>query len=246
MNRPFPVTYRRALDPTLIRVEARFVGPVPPDRRDVMLSPPADWAKLGEGGGLSGDGIAPPQSGVSLHSSGGTGTTSLYWVFAGAVVDVRALFTLENVLHYMHSTMAPLQEVVIQTRLVDDDYITPEAFPPLFHPPPFALLLDVTGRGMDLTVEFAQPGPEEAVAEQVMARVGDWFCAASVGAYGDSRVAPGDTRFLIGQEPTWGPAGLSFYLDVARGNEAAFDGLVNVLHKAHYDLAPLLSVTLES
>jgi hypothetical protein len=246
MKRPFPVTYRRGLDPAALRVEARFAAPVPADRRDVMLSPLSDWGKLAEHGGLAGDRLPPRQSGATLTGSGTAGTAALFWEFTRVRVDVRALFTLENVLHYMHSKMAPVRDVLIQTAMVADGYVAPEAFPPLFHPPPFALVLDVTGRGMDLAVEFPEPGPEEAVAEKVMAWVGDWFCAASVGAFGGSRIEPGQTRYCIGQEPTWGPAGLDLSLDVAAGHEAAYDALVNVLHRAHYELTPIRSVALES
>ena len=247
MKRPFAINYRRGPDPTAIRVEARFAKPVPPDQRDALLLPLAGWAKLGERGGLAGDRIPPPQSGVSLQSHGAAGAAVLSWVFTGALINDRAFYVLENILHYMHSTIAPLHGVVIQTGLVSDGYIAPEAFPPLFKQTPFALLLDVTGRGMNLSVEVPEPGPAAQVAEQLMLTwVGDWFYAASMGAYGDSRVEPAQTRFLFSQEPTWGPAGLEFFLDEASGNESAFDALVNVLHKAHREVTPIVSVALES
>lgn len=239
-QRPFEIDFHDARQPALL-VSARLKSSLNEEKVPVALSPLADFAALGEQGGLSGRHIYPPASGLKLVESKCSDGDVLSWTFADIHIDPSALHVLENMLWFLHDGIAPIARASVSTGLRMPDSRAGASFPQMYEPTPFDVAFSAERRAMDIEIIYIDPQSEET-GKRVLESFGAWFCAANAGAFGDSNFPPSASQVLIGDEPFIGDEGVTIYLDSLRCNDAAFDSLVNVLTCVHNRIAPIRAV----
>src|SRR5216684_310878 len=241
MKRPFPIRYGPAGTAGEIRVSCALGTAVKPDGSANLLRILEKFGEYGALGGLSGDRIPPPESALKPSRKGVTAGT-LDIVYSDARVDARSSFVLTNLLEAAHGELVALKEVTIAW---DGLPMTPaglkEEFPPQFEPVPFELEISFMRSEVDVQVELAKEESEDVIAA-LAGGIGSWIEVVGAGGFGDASRAPRDTEISSEDEPTLAPDEVFFSFAAVKCNDAAFDGLVNVLHRFHLTRAAIRKV----
>lgn len=228
-----------------IGVDAEALASLPADRGRVadLLSVMADVAAVGALGGFCGARFSPAVSTMRLLTSEARPEVQLSWSFECVNVDAGALTVVKNVLQRLHVRELPLRAAAlsVSTDLLEDP--PADGLPGQYQPLPFGFDLDLTGDAAELAIEFAKEEASQAI-EQVVERVGAWFCLANAGGYASRSYPPQLSRIYLADEPRLGPQGISFLFSSLLLDGDAWNGLCNILHRAHYEVAALQSVNI--
>lgn len=225
-----------------IEVRVAFAAGVADDDARDATEVMAAYASLGAVGALSGLHLRPSQARLALSDVRIDGPQGR-WSFTGADVDPCALFVLLNMLHWVHLEIAPLARATIawpENRRPSDTQRP--CFPGACESLSFDCDFDDEGRAIDVTVDFAAPQPEPVV-RQVVDAMSRWLLATHRGAYANAAFDPSNSLVAMGPDVMSLSADrVIWYLDQIRCDDAALDGLVNVLEFVSHRIAPIRRV----
>ena len=97
-------------------------------------------ADMAQWGGMAGKTFQPQQSTMDLVIDGQqVGPTTIRWDFNATRVDPGAAFVIQNIVHYLHRVVSPVQTLVLRSPLVRDGASVQEGLPGDYQPYPFTV-----------------------------------------------------------------------------------------------------------
>ena len=245
LRRPFRVVLTRAGGTHEARIHVVFRQLLGHARENIVRLFFGELSAFVRSGALAGDLIHPaairPDAAPAAVSAV---TATQEW--SGMQLPVEALTCLLNMLEWLHHNEAPILEV----QLSWDTPMLPAianaaAFPAAWPRLGFALHVDDVGEPrFDIEVVFRERQPLEFL-DQVLHEVGVWFTAVNRGAYGDDAIPPATCCLeLTGEAVELTTERMVVYVDRFRANDAALNGLANVIERVHRKLVAVARVTL--
>ena len=241
---PFEVQLATAQQAGFLNVDVSVTGH--PDRAYKDLSDYLGrFEMLARSGALSGSTFSPSSSGLALATGpqGQERGSSIRCEYTEVRIDSRSIFVLLNLLYHFHAHLQAIRLVrVVWSNLASIGIPLTVSFPEQTPSLSYQLEREETGRRFDILVTF--PGVAHLeILKQVDGEMGNWFAAASLGAYGDSDFPPPESAIYYADEPVeFTQDSIIWRMDGMRCSEEALNGLANVLEKISRKIIPISRV----
>jgi hypothetical protein len=146
-------------------------------------------------------------------------------------------------IHYVHLEDAAVAAARVRSPEVG---LQPDpatvAFPGAWPALSFRLDMEDPVDDVDVVIEFEEPQPA-ATTERVVDALSAWLLASHRGAYADDSFDPSKTAIFLGPDTmSISPERVIWFIEVMRCNEAALDGLLNLLERTHQRIARIRRV----
>jgi len=243
MKRPFNIRYFSGTVSKEMHCKALLGTPIVDDAERLCLISIQDFLSLGLRGGLAGNQIPPALSGFHIVNQGVT-DNMLFFTLGEVNIDMQSIFILENIFHFIHDELFKINEVQIWWDAIpSSEYEVSDKFPTLFEPVSFELSMEFTRTEIDIDIELTSNHSKQ-ILEDLDNSIFDWFSAGNVGAFGDEDIPPNRAELILADRPYVTDNSILFSLDSALCNDAAFDCLINILHKFHHQKAAIEKITI--
>lgn len=244
IDRPFPVQYHHSPEAHSLEIHAITQTLVPTQEAKVKAihSPFEHFHQVGALGGLSGKYISPTDSALELVTSV-TESHEFRWTFRTVNIHPGSLFIAENLLHDLHLKHVSLKKVAIISDLIQNGVQPNQELPFVFEPLPFDYTIELERNDLLIDLEFEMEQKKD-VRVQFEKAWWDWLGLAHCGGFADETFLPGEMRIYAADEPGSFPDSIEFALDDVAVSHMAFDTLVNIFYKLHFQVAKLTSVAI--
>ncbi|MCC7155137.1 MAG: hypothetical protein IT161_11225 [Bryobacterales bacterium] len=202
-------------------------------------------AKMGQWGGMAGDSYAPQQSTIVLVADGTRhGIGGVRWEFEVTRVHSGTAFVIQNVAHYLHLNVAPLESLVLRSQLLSDGAPVREELPEDYEPHPFIVNYERESTQVSVDVDFSDR--QDPVAAEPFREAWDaWYEVAAHGGFSSEDYAPEETKIFVEEELQVTSTGIGGVFDDVVIDDAGFYCLINMLEVLHHRLTPITEVTIE-
>ncbi len=241
--RPFQVCYLNLRIPNTLEIQMTLENPLPTDAALLaqLRKPIQQFQQVAALGGMAGDLIPPTNSSLELVEHRASGAHELYWSFQKAHIDVGALVVVENLIHHLHLTKVPIRRLLIASDMISDGAPKEQELPYLYEPLPFNYSIEVEAVEVFIEVEFEHEQEKNVLAKFEEAwRV--WLALATSGGFADDTILPEDIKIFPADNPRCLPDRISFSLDDVCISDQAYDSLINIFYRLHFQAAPIASV----
>ncbi|HEY6924505.1 MAG TPA: hypothetical protein VI653_13620 [Steroidobacteraceae bacterium] len=228
---PFRMLHEESGRPERLELDIRFADGRWMSEQAILdsLRPIDIWTAVAVRGGMSGDLVAPPLSGVS-PATRLIRDVAVEYEFTDVRLDPRCLMVLQNVLHSIHLSGAELDNVVIRSGMSQRFLSWLGEFPPAFIPAPFEFQYEATYRQVwvEIELEDEAQGQELDKLESLVRLFGD-LCANR--GYAEPGSLPGPGYLYIETAERFSDM-LRVSMQRRQSSDFAFDALVNLVHAA--------------
>ncbi len=237
--RPFSIRCSAGglVDEIRISIQYNLPGPAPAELSAIEQLF-QHFTTLAAHGGLAGRALPAAQSTLTLRSYHVGGLTA-NWVFSDAKIDPAARLVIENLVHHIHVTLAPVDALDIETSLSSFCSQTIDAPPGRNVRLPFDFSVEPEQTRVVIEVDYASTVVTGDPGAHFIHLWDAWFHVAAAGGFEvGAREAFADSTW-IPEEPESHQHGLMFWLDDVTINPQAFDSLLNAFANLHVHTASL-------
>jgi hypothetical protein len=211
---------------------------------DDLLAPIIRYADLGARGGLSGAAFNPGEAKVGVVAAELSADGRVRWHLSAERIAPDAIDMLLGSVGFIDAKVAPLREVTVEAPRALG-VVARQSSGGYYRPTPFRLVDERSfqSKGFQIDVHFAG-APPATVVDEIESTIGSWIAAANAGCF-SSRSVPVATSHVYPGDARHGDDVLVLPLeDVFVSEPDATHSLVNVLHWAHWHVAPIVHVEL--
>lgn len=202
-------------------------------------------AKMGQWGGMAGDKHDPQKSTITLLTDGRLiGARAVQWDFDTIQVDPGTAFVIQNMVHFLHLHVTPVESLVLRSQLLGDGTSVREVLPYDYEPYPFTVKNEIESAQVLVDVDFNDRQPPLA-AEPFREAWDAWYEVAAHGGFCSEDFPPEEVKIFVEDELRVTSTGISGVFDDVVIDAAGFYCLINMLQVLHFRLTPIVEVTIE-
>ncbi len=202
-------------------------------------------ANMGQWGGMAGDMYEPHQSTITLVNDGALlGSNEIQWGFDTTQVHPGTAFVIQNIGHFLHLNLTPIEALVIRSPLLRDGLSVKEELPYDYEPYPFTVNYEIESGQVVIDVDFRDRQPPNA-AEPFHQAWDGWYEVAAHGGFCSEDFLPEEVKIFIEDELRVTSTGIGGVFDDVVIDDAGFYCFINMLQVLHHRFIPIAEVTIE-
>jgi hypothetical protein len=203
------------------------------------------FAKMGQWGGMAGDKYKPQQSSITLVIDGRVqGPRDVRWDFDAMNVHPGTTFVIQNMVHFLHLNVAPVESLMIRSPFLGQGVPIREELPSDYEPSPFAVTYERETSQVSVDVNFRERQAPLA-AEPFREAWDAWYEVAAHGGFCSEDYPVEKAKIFIEDDLQVTSTGIGGVFDDVTIDDAGFYCLINMLQVLHYRLTPIAEVTIE-